>query len=111
MATVIRSMRPQPVTDNRHLTVQVLAVVPSARDTLTISLALPGSRRAPAPYLPGQFITLALPASQGTLFRSYSLAGDGNPARPWEITIKRQPSGIVSGHLHAHIRPGMALTT
>lgn len=109
MATAVRNTRPQSASGNKHLTVQVLAVVPAARDTLTVSLALPGAQRAPAPYQPGQFITLALPAAQGSLFRSYSLTGDGDPNRPWEITIKRQQGGIVSGHIHTHIRPGMLL--
>ncbi len=111
MATAVRTARPQQAGSTKHLTVNVLAVVPAARDTLTLSLALPGTQRAPAPYLPGQFITLALPAAQGRLFRSYSLTGDGNPNRPWEITIKRQPEGVVSGHLHAHVQPGMTLHT
>ncbi len=111
MATAVRTVRPQPASDKKHLGVHVLTVAPAARDTITLGLALPGTRRAPAPYLPGQFITLALPAAQGTLFRSYSLTGDGDPNKPWEITVKRQPGGVVSGHLHAHIQPGMTLNT
>ena len=111
MATAVRTARPQPANGNKHVTVQVLAVTPAARDTLTLSLALPGAKSAPAPYLPGQFITLALPAAQGSLLRSYSLAGDGSANKPWEITIKRQPQGVVSTHLHTHVQPGMMLNT
>jgi ferredoxin-NADP reductase len=67
------------------------------------------------PYLPGQFITLTFtpPAQAGkhmpTLYRSYSLCGDGDPQQPWEITVKRQRAGLVSTFLYDHIRTGTLL--
>lgn len=66
--------------------------------------------RAPAPYLAGQFITLALPGPRGeTLYRSYSLCGDGRPETPWEITIKRQEGGQASNYLANDVPPGAIL--
>jgi ferredoxin-NADP reductase len=109
-STASSTARPRPANGRTHLNLRVLAVAPAARETITLSLALPGTQRAPAPYLPGQFITLSLPTAGGSLLRSYSLAGDGDAGRPWEITIKRQPGGIASGHIHRHVRPGMLLT-
>jgi ferredoxin-NADP reductase len=74
-----------------------------------LSLATPGTIQAPAPYLPGQFITLALPTQRQTLYRSYSLCGSGRPGQPWVITIKRQRMGIVSTYLNDHVREGAIL--
>ncbi len=74
-----------------------------------LTLAEPGTRQAPAPYLPGQFITLALPTQRQTLHRSYSLCGSGRPGQPWVITIKRQHMGVVSTYLYDHVREGMVL--
>lgn len=62
-------------------------------------------------YLPGQFITLSVPAGPGgePLQRSYTLSS--SPTRPdrLTITVKRVPGGPVSGWLHEQLRPGMAL--
>jgi glycine betaine catabolism B len=62
-------------------------------------------------YLPGQFITLSVPAGPGgaMLQRSYTLSS--SPTRPdrLSITVKRVPGGPVSGWLHEQLRPGMAL--
>src|SRR5215469_3149332 len=99
----------------RFVPVQVIGRAPAARDAVTFWLAAPGTTYAPMPYLPGQFMTLAFtPPSQAnqqarTLYRSYSLCGDGNPQHPWEITVKRQNAGLVSGFLYEHVLPGMVL--
>src|SRR5579883_1196156 len=98
-------------------TVQVLRVTPASRDAVTLTLAVPGTQRAPAAYRPGHFITLAFSTAPNgtsgakgtTLYRSYSLCGDGRADRPWEITVKRQNAGIVSSYLSANARPGMLL--
>jgi ring-1,2-phenylacetyl-CoA epoxidase subunit PaaE len=75
----------------------------------TLYLARPGTAQAPAPYLPGQFITLALPSHQGMIYRSYSLCGAGYPNRPWEITVKRAQHGAVSPYLVDLIQEGTLL--
>jgi ring-1,2-phenylacetyl-CoA epoxidase subunit PaaE len=91
------------------ITLQVLAVTPAARDTITLALALPGTGRSPGTYLPGQFITLAFPGSKTIYYRSYSLCGDGHSDQPWEITVKRQNAGMASSYIYSHVRPGMLL--
>ncbi len=78
-------------------------------DTLTLWLAHPGTHRAPAPYLPGQFITLALPGRRGPVYRSYSLSSDGRADVPWEITVKRQSGGLASSYLFEHAQFGATL--
>jgi ferredoxin-NADP reductase len=91
------------------ITVQVLSVTSVARDTITLALAVPGTRHSPAAYRPGQFITLAFPGARSTFYRSYSLCGGGEADNPWEITVKRQNAGIVSSYIYTHVRPGMLL--
>ena len=78
-------------------------------DAVQIWLVAPGTGRAPAPYLPGQYVTLALASTAGTLYRSYSLSSDGRSDRPWEITVKRHRDGAVSSFLCERATPGMLL--
>jgi ferredoxin-NADP reductase len=108
MASVVPAeSRPRP--HGQMVPVQVLACLPAAEDAVTLLLAMPGSQRAPAPYQPGQYITLAFPTTQKTFYRSYSLCGDGRADVPWEITIKRRHDGVISNYLFTHARPGMLL--
>jgi len=93
-----------------QLAVEVVGRAEAAHDAVTLWLAQPGAKHAPAPYLPGQFITLALPGPRGeTLYRSYSLCGDGRAETPWEITVKRQEGGQASNYLAEDTRLGAIL--
>jgi ferredoxin-NADP reductase len=96
-------------TSARQVTVQVVRREVLMDGVVRLSLALPGTIQAPAPYLPGQFITLALSTQRQMLRRSYSLCGNGQPGQPWVITIKRQPMGVVSTYLYEQVREGMTL--
>ncbi len=99
-----------PIVSPAHLLpVQVLRREIIAPETVTLFLVLPGTGQAPAPYLPGQFVTLAFPTQRQTLYRSYSLCGDGRPDQPWEITVKRLQQGAVSTYLHDQVEEGMLL--
>jgi ferredoxin-NADP reductase len=102
--------RAVPVVAPAHmLPVQVIERVEIAPDVVTVYIVLPGTRQAPAPYLPGQFVTLALPTGDDTLYRSYSLCGDGSMDRPWELTIKRVNEGAVSSYFYEHVDRGTLL--
>ena len=93
-----------------QIAVEVVGRAETAQDAVTLWLAQPGTKRAPASYLAGQFITLALPGPRGeTLYRSYSLCGDGRAETPWEITIKRQEGGQASNYLAYDVQPGAIL--
>src|SRR5215831_16996635 len=100
-----------PAANPRFVPVQVIGRAQAANDAVTFWLAAPGTTRSPMPYLPGQYITLAFtPSPQAgqhlpTLYRSYSLCGDGVPQQPWEIAVKRQRAGLVSTFLYDHILP------
>ncbi len=82
------------------LPVQVIHREEIASDVVSILIVLPGTKQAPAPYLPGQFVTLSLPTPRETLYRSYSLCGDGDASHPWELTIKRMQQGTVSNYFY-----------
>ncbi len=59
-------------------------------------------------FQPGQFLGLRLQIADQDQRRSYSLsaAPNGNELR---ISVKRQPGGLVSNHLHDHVSPGDSL--
>ena len=91
------------------LPVQVVHRDAIASDVVSVQIVLPGANQAPAPYLPGQFVTLALPTPRETLYRSYSLCGPGDTGEPWELTIKRMEMGAVSTYFYNHVVEGTLL--
>ena len=97
------------VAPTNMLPVEVVARDVIAPDVVSIQIVLPGATQAPAPYLPGQFVTLALPTPRETIYRSYSLCGDGDPSRPWELTIKRMQMGAVSTYFYQSVQQGTLL--
>ncbi len=93
--------RARPFVSPAHMMpVQVIRREIPAPQVVTLFLVLPGTHQAPAPYLPGQFVTLALPTTHETLYRSYSLCSAGDLDQPWEITIKRLHQGAVSTYMY-----------
>lgn len=91
------------------LPVRVIQRQDIAPDVISVLIVLPGTQQAPAPYLPGQFVTLALPTPRETLYRSYSLCGGGDPSEPWELTIKRVDQGAVSSYFYDSVVAGTLL--
>ncbi len=88
---------------------EVTAVVPESRTVLSLSLADPEGRPLPA-ALPGQFLTVRLPANAAPtqVLRSYSLSGP--PSAPtYRISIKVEPHGVASEFIHSRVRPGDVL--
>jgi ferredoxin-NADP reductase/MOSC domain-containing protein YiiM len=58
--------------------------------------------------LPGQFVTVRLPASPdrpSPVLRSYSLSGPSDAAQ-YRISVKLEPNGVASTYLHTHARVG-----
>jgi len=63
----------------------------------------------PFEYLPGQFLNVIVPAQDnegGTTKRSYTIASSPTQAAFCEITVKREPEGVVSRYLHDTIHAG-----
>ena len=73
---------------------------------VSIHLVDPDGIPVPA-ALPGQFLTLRLQTEPGqaALLRNYSLSGPPG-ADDYRISVKREPEGVASGYLHAHLRVG-----
>lgn len=55
-------------------------------------------------WLPGQSITLRLPAEGGTVLRNYSLSNA--PGGEYRIGVKREQRGRASGYLHTRVTVG-----
>ncbi|QWZ07321.1 2Fe-2S iron-sulfur cluster binding domain-containing protein [Nocardioides panacis] len=69
------------------------------------SFRLAGDAPLPA-YRPGQFLTVRVPgAGDPVPVRTYSLSGDAEGGG-YRISVKREPHGLVSSHLHAHLHRG-----
>ncbi|MCZ2404579.1 ferredoxin reductase [Paenarthrobacter sp. Z7-10] len=67
---------------------------------------------APLAFRPGQYLNVAFPVNGGdhdAVDRSYSLSS--SPTRPWtfNITVKCDPTGLVSPWVHANVKPGTVL--
>ncbi|OBG65925.1 MOSC and FAD-binding oxidoreductase domain-containing protein [Mycobacterium sp. E3339] len=60
------------------------------------------------PPLPGQYLTVRIPAGTPAPLRSYSLSGDPGAGR-YRISVKREAHGLVSRWLHEHIEVGSVL--
>lgn len=109
MRTHVPSRAIPIVSPSSMLPVQVARRTVIARDVVSLALVLPGTDQAPAPYLPGQFVTLAVPAAHETLYRPYSLCSDGDASQPWEITVKRIRMGAASSYFFSHVDEGTLL--
>jgi ferredoxin-NADP reductase/MOSC domain-containing protein YiiM len=86
-----------------------LAVTAIERETdsvVSVHLADPEGAALP-PALPGQFLTLRLPASASAppLLRSYSLSGPPG-ADSYRISVKREPHGAGGRFIHSRVRAG-----
>ncbi|GAA5228355.1 2Fe-2S iron-sulfur cluster-binding protein [Paeniglutamicibacter antarcticus] len=67
---------------------------------------------APLAFRPGQYLNIAFPVNgedRDSLDRSYSLSS--SPTEPWtfNITVKRDPRGLVSPWVHENVVPGTVL--
>ncbi|RAX48970.1 ferredoxin reductase [Arthrobacter sp. AQ5-05] len=67
---------------------------------------------APLAFRPGQYLNIAFPVNgedQDPVDRSYSLSS--SPTEPWtfNVTVKRDPTGLVSPWVHENVKPGTVL--
>ncbi|MFE7749799.1 MOSC domain-containing protein [Streptomyces sp. NPDC057428] len=84
----------------------VTAVRAESRTVRSLYLSAPDGAGLPA-AAPGQFLTVRLtPEGTGVpLIRSYSLSGEPG-AEAYRISVKREPHGSASAHLHDKVRVG-----
>ena len=83
--------------------VPVLAVVDETPDIRTFRLARPAGLE----FQPGQFMTVRLQIDGRDVTRCYSISSAPEATAYMEVSVRRQ--GLVSGALHASIRPGATL--
>jgi ferredoxin-NADP reductase/MOSC domain-containing protein YiiM len=85
---------------------RVSAVHDESRQVRSILLSDPDGGPLPE-WLPGQSITLRLhPDLNGVpLIRNYSLSNKPGSAM-YRISVKKEPYGVASGNIHAHVHPG-----
>lgn len=67
---------------------------------------------APLAFRAGQYLNIAFPVNgeeEDPVDRSYSLSS--SPTEPWtfSVTVKRDPSGLVSPWVHENVKPGTIL--
>ena len=84
----------------------VTGVAAESESVRSVRLADPEQAAVPA-ALPGQFLTVRLPADPGRppLVRSYSLSGPPG-ADDYRISVKREPHGAGSQYVHTRVRAG-----
>lgn len=75
----------------------------------TFRLANPEGGALPFTYLPGQFLDLTAEISGKQARRSYSIASSPTERDYLEITVKREPFGLMSGYLHQQVKAGNEL--
>ena len=59
-------------------------------------------------FQPGQYIGMRLVLDGNEVRRNYSLSGSAN-GRSYRISVKREPKGVVSNHLHDNVQVGDTL--
>lgn len=85
---------------------ELVARVRETPDVVTFRLMTPGRGPLPFTYVPGQYLNVQVEVDGRVVRRSYTLAS--TPTRPasCELTIKREPDGTVSRHMHDRVQVG-----
>ncbi len=89
---------------------KVLRTFDETPEVRTFRLGDPGSGQIPFTYLPGQFLDLTVSIDGRLAKRSYSISSSPTERDYVEITVKREPLGVVSGYLHDQVREGSELS-
>ena len=97
----------RPWSDREHR-LECVAVTPEAPDVMTFTFR-PYNPGHWFRYLPGQFVTLEIPATPEPVMRTYTLSS--SPSRPYTVavTVKAQAGSIGTRWMFDNLRPGMRL--
>jgi ferredoxin-NADP reductase len=102
---IMRVLTPRPGPAFRPF--RVAGMRPESATVMSLHL-VPADRKPVAAYEPGQFVTLRADLPTGRQLRSYSLSSSPRPDG-YRISVKREPGGAVSEHLHAAVSVGAVL--
>ena len=89
---------------------RVAEIVSEAREVKTFRFALEGP---PVDYLPGQSLQISVPVPDGArpiTRRSFTISSSPTEMGRLQITVKRNPPGVVSNYLHQAVNVGDALS-
>ncbi|KAA0084610.1 3-ketosteroid-9-alpha-hydroxylase [Mycolicibacterium sp. P9-64] len=93
--------------DKNNLRLSVIDVIEESHDARSLVFAVPEEDRHRIAYRPGQFLTLRVPADDGTsVARCYSLASSPHTDTAPKVTVKRVPGGYGSNWLCDNITAG-----
>lgn len=83
---------------------ECVSVIPEASSTATFTFRAPSG--ALFDFQPGQFLTLELPVSSGTLHRTYTISSSPSRPRSISITVKAQSDSIGGRWMLDKLVPG-----
>lgn len=86
---------------------ECITIIPEGPNTATFSFRSPTG--ALFDFLPGQFLTLEIPAPSGTVHRTYTISSSPSRPRSISITAKAQPDSIGTRWMLDNLEPGMRL--
>ena len=85
---------------------ELVATFQETPDVRTFRFMAPGRGPLPFDYAPGQYLALQLEIDGQPVRRSYTIASSPTRRDACELTIKREPVGKVSRHIHDHLHVG-----
>lgn len=88
--------------------VRCIEVIDRTARVKSFRFELPENLRA-GTIKPGQRIMVQAPIGGVDVQRSYTLTSPVTEQRYYEITVQREPHGVMSGWLFEHMRPGVAI--
>ncbi len=86
---------------------QCVAVIPEAPNVRTFAFRPPSG--STFVYRAGQFLTLEIPVTGGTVHRTYTMSSSPTSNAYVSITVKAQPGSVGGRWLIDNLRPGMTL--
>lgn len=102
--------RPAPSTRPWKGELRLAQVVRETPSVSTFRLVDPAGGRLPFDFLPGQFLQVEVEVTPGvSAKRSYTIASAPTRTGYVELTVKREPQGAVSAHLHDKMAVGARL--
>lgn len=103
--TVARSAPPATANWRGRLRVGNIAVETATVKTFRL-LSPSGDRDLPFTFFPGQFLNVTFAIGGARMHRSYSISSSPKQRGYVEVTVRREPRGAVSRHLHDLVRVG-----
>ena len=96
-----------PLTTNWRGWLRVGTIVTETPSVKTLRLLPSPSRRAmPFTFVPGQFLNAAFGIGGARMNRSYSISSSPTQRGYVELTVRREPRGAVSRHIHDLLKVG-----